>query len=73
VPGIDPETYEAWFDKPVGRYADKAEKNLISRILWAKPGIQLLDAGCGTGHFAADLRETVGGIVALDVSHEMLK
>jgi hypothetical protein len=29
--GINPEAYEAWFKKPVGRYADRAEKRLIVR------------------------------------------
>ena len=43
--GIDPETYEAWFRKPVGRHADKAEKKLIAMFLRCKPGDLLLDAG----------------------------
>jgi len=71
--GIDPETYEAWFKKPVGRYADKAEKKLIGMFLRPNPGDRLLDAGCGTGHFTADLQERVGSVVALDASFKMLE
>jgi exoribonuclease II len=41
--GIDPETYEAWFTKPVGKYADRTEKRLIATFLRAKPGDRLLE------------------------------
>jgi SAM-dependent methyltransferase len=70
---IDPETYEAWFKKPVGSYADEAEKKLIATFLRTKPGDRLLDAGCGPGHFSAALLERVASVVALDVSFEMLE
>jgi len=73
VNGIYPETYEAWFKKPAGRYADKAEKKLIAKFVRAKPGDRLLDAGCGTGHFTAALLEQVASVVALDASLEMLE
>jgi len=71
--GINPGAYEAWFKKPVGRYADKAEKRLIATFLRAKLGDRLLDAGCGTGHFTADLQERVASVVALDASSKMLE
>lgn len=70
--GIDPEAYEAWFKKPIGRHADKAEKRLIAAFVGTKPGDRLLDAGCGTGHFAADLQERVASVIALDASLKML-
>ncbi len=71
--GIDPERYEAWFTRPVGRYADRAEKKLIATFLRTQPEDRLLDAGCGTGHFAAALLERVASVVALDASFEMLE
>jgi len=71
--GIDPEAYEAWFKKPIGRFADKAEKKLMATFVSAKPRDRLLDAGCGTGYFAAALLERVASVVALDASREMLE
>ena len=71
--GINPEAYEAWFKKLVGRYADKAEKKLIAKFMRTKPGDRVLDAGCGTGHFTVALLEKVASVVALDASFEMLE
>jgi SAM-dependent methyltransferase len=71
--GINPGAYEAWFNKPVGRYAGRAEKRLMARFFRIRPGGICLDAGCGTGHFTAALLESGEGVIALDRSSDMLK
>ena len=70
---FDPEAYEAWFDRPLGRLAGAAEEKLIGRFVGTGPGSRLLDAGSGTGHFAAVLSRPGVRVVGLDASLEMLK
>jgi len=65
--------YEAWFEADEGQRADRLEKALLGRLLedLGPPG-DLLEIGCGTGHFArwlAGLGWRVGGV---DVSAPML-
>jgi ubiquinone/menaquinone biosynthesis C-methylase UbiE len=71
--GLDPEAYEAWFDKPLGRLADRAEKRLIEKYIMTEPSGLLLDGGCGTGHFDAALGGRRASIIGLDSSFEMLE
>jgi ubiquinone/menaquinone biosynthesis C-methylase UbiE len=71
--GIDPEAYEAWFIRPIGKYADRAEKRLIDRFVRTEQGGRLLDAGCGTGHFTAVLAGRGANVIGLDNSFEMLE
>jgi ubiquinone/menaquinone biosynthesis C-methylase UbiE len=71
--GIEPEAYEAWFRRPLGRFADRAEKRLIEKFIETGPGGLILDAGCGTGHFTAILAGTGANIIGLDNSFEMLE
>jgi SAM-dependent methyltransferase len=71
--GIAPEAYEAWFDKPIGRFVDKAEERLIHRFVKTEPGGLLLDGGCGTGHFAPVFAGRGADIIGLDRSFEMLE
>ena len=70
---IDPEAYEAWFDTPLGRIADRSENKLIDEFVTVSPGDCLLDAGCGTGRFTALLSRRGVRVVGLDSSREMLQ
>lgn len=70
---LDPETYEAWFRKPIGRFADRAEKRLIGRSVRTEPGGLILDAGCGTGHFTVCVVGKGMSIVGLDNSFNALE
>ncbi len=72
--------YEAWFETPEGRRADRLEKILLGRLLSGEgretpllgaPGT-LLEVGCGTGHFSRWLAELGWHVVGLDCSPAML-
>lgn len=64
---MTPESYEAWYDSPRGRWMAAAEYALLASLLRPQPGASLLDVGCGTGHFtrlfAQDIR---GPAIGLD-------
>lgn len=65
--------YEAWFDTPEGRRADRLEKQLLARVLeLLEPPGTLLEVGCGTGHFTRWLEEKGWTTVGLDCSPAML-
>jgi ubiquinone/menaquinone biosynthesis C-methylase UbiE len=66
-------TYEAWFSTPRGRLADRLEKRTIANLVRLKPGDQVLDIGCGTGHFSAFFRELGAKVTGIDPSPEMLE
>ncbi len=65
--------YEAWYETPQGREADRQEKSLLCRLMAAFPGTQtVLEIGCGTGHFTRWLRDEGFRALGLDLSAPML-
>ena len=55
--------------KPSNAYLERpATLSLVPAV----DGEQILDAGCGAGHLAAELTDRGAGVVGVDVSHEML-
>ena len=65
--------YEAWFDTPAGRRADRLEKAALARVLAPlEPPGTLLEVGCGTGHFARWLAARGWRVSGLDHSAPML-
>jgi SAM-dependent methyltransferase len=69
---MTPETYDAWYDTPRGRWIGTTEHALARRQLAAHPGETLLDVGCGTGWFTR--RFAADGLIAtgLDPNPEWL-
>jgi SAM-dependent methyltransferase len=65
--------YEAWFETPAGRRADRPETALLSDLLarLSPPGV-LLEVGCGTGHFARAFAARGWHVVGLERSPAML-
>lgn len=61
---MKPETYDAWYDTPRGRWIGETEFALLRQLLDCRPGDSILDVGCGTGwftrRFAADGYVTTG-------------
>jgi ubiquinone/menaquinone biosynthesis C-methylase UbiE len=74
-PFADPdlvEGYEDWY-RTTGRRADRLEKAILAELLarFRRP-CNLLEVGCGTGHFARWFRETGLQVTGLDLSLPML-
>lgn len=52
---MQPAAYDAWYDSPAGRWTGETEYRLVTGLLGAVAGEQLLDVGCGTGWFTRRL------------------
>ncbi len=68
-----PEKYDRWFETPTGRLIKGYESALIHRMLAPAPGESILDAGCGTGIFTADILKTGATVVGLELALSMLQ
>jgi len=68
-----PEKYDRWFETPLGRLIKGYESKLVLRMLKPRSGEVILDAGCGTGIFTADMLDTGTRIVGFDLSRNMLR
>jgi SAM-dependent methyltransferase len=64
--------YDAWFDKPWGRYALAVESAAIIRAAGALDGTRVLDAGCGPGRFGAALADHHALVAGIDPNRDML-
>lgn len=69
---MTPETYDAWYDTPRGRWIGETEFALLRRMVDAKPGDSILDVGCGTGWFTRRFAAGVSPVTGLDASPAML-
>ncbi|MFZ5585324.1 MAG: methyltransferase domain-containing protein [Thermodesulfobacteriota bacterium] len=67
------ERYEAWFATPIGRLVKALETELVMGMLRPAAGELILDAGCGTGLFTADLLAAGARAVGLELSLPMLR
>jgi ubiquinone/menaquinone biosynthesis C-methylase UbiE len=68
-----PEKYDLWFETPMGRLIKAYESKLVLGMLAPEPGEVILDAGCGTGIFTADILGTGAQVVGLELSLPMLR
>jgi SAM-dependent methyltransferase len=65
--------YEAWYSTRKGSRVDRAERALLDWLLAHLPGVkQILEVGCGTGHFSRHLASRSLRPVGLDRSPGML-
>lgn len=67
-----PDKYDQWFQTPLGKLIKDYESELVLRMLMPGPGEMILDAGCGTGIFSADILETGARVMGLELSLTML-
>lgn len=67
------ESYDKWYNTRMGEFADKVETECALSLFKVKPGMHLLDIGCGTGNFSFKLINLGASVVGIDASQEMLK
>jgi len=65
--------YDQWFETPIGKLIKGYESQLILRMLEPMPGELILDAGCGTGVFTADMLSAGANVVGLELAYKMLQ
>lgn len=67
------EKYDSWYENPVNRCMDRQEKATVSDALkGAGYGTNLLEVGCGTGHWTEFFLSRGFRTTGLDVSDRML-
>jgi SAM-dependent methyltransferase len=62
----DAHAYDAWFDQRWGTYATHIEHQLLLDSASALDGLDVCDAGCGTGRFAARLESEGAHVTGAD-------
>jgi ubiquinone/menaquinone biosynthesis C-methylase UbiE len=67
-----PDKYDQWFETPIGKLVLVYEGELIATMLKPSRGDLILDAGCGTGIFTAQMMGRDASVVGLEPSRPML-
>jgi ubiquinone/menaquinone biosynthesis C-methylase UbiE len=67
-----PEKYDEWFETPIGILVREYEGRLLREMVRPGPGERILDVGCGTGIFTADLLAAGSRVTGLEISLPML-
>jgi len=70
---LDARAYDAWFDHGWGAYAFEIERATLRNALGELAGLRVVDVGCGTGRFTADLEDAGADLVAIDRDYAMLE
>jgi ubiquinone/menaquinone biosynthesis C-methylase UbiE len=71
--GTAAERYEHWYDTEQGVVYDGIEKRAIGRALpESRHGNQLLEIGCGTGHWSRFFAERGFRVTGIDISAKMI-
>ncbi len=72
--GTIAERYDQWYETPDGAMYDRLEKRAVGRLLPRDGrGKELLDVGCGTGHWARFFTERGFRVTGIDVSSAMVR
>jgi len=70
--GKTADTYDSWFETPLGALVDKVEKDLFLKCAVPQKGQKVLDLGCGTGHYSLFLAQRGCDVCGVDISEPML-
>ncbi len=64
--------YDSWYQTPLGALADALEQQAVFALAGEVDGRAVLDASCGTGHYALALAQRGARVTAVDASAPML-
>jgi len=64
--------YDRWYTTVLGKHVDETETRCVLDMLKPVVGMQILDVGCGTGHFSFKLARMDCTVTGIDISSEML-
>ncbi len=68
------QSYDNWYDSAIGQMFDELEKKAFDVLLGShNNGKQLLEVGCGTGHWSRYFSEKGFEVTGVDISEEMIK
>jgi ubiquinone biosynthesis O-methyltransferase len=65
--------YDQWYETRIGKYADQVETDCALDLFQVKPGMHILDVGCGTGNFSVKLACKGAIVTGVDISEKMLE
>ncbi|AGA69020.1 methylase involved in ubiquinone/menaquinone biosynthesis [Desulfitobacterium dichloroeliminans LMG P-21439] len=63
--------YDSWYSTELGSVSDQVERHL-AQSMFKSPGPQVLEIGCGTGHYTSWLVQEGYEVTAVDISGEMM-
>jgi ubiquinone/menaquinone biosynthesis C-methylase UbiE len=64
--------YDAWFKTAHGQYVYRYEYAAVMELARVRPGLRIIDIGCGTGIYTNELCDAGAKVVGVDISPEML-
>jgi len=64
--------YNNWYETKMGKHADLVETDCAFNLFQVKPGMRILDVGCGTGNFSVKLARKGALVTGIDISEKML-
>jgi ubiquinone/menaquinone biosynthesis C-methylase UbiE len=68
------DSYDKWYDSAAGRMYDRLEKKAFDSLVGNhNNGKQLLEIGCGTGHWSRYFSDKGFEITGIDISAKMIK
>ena len=65
--------YDDWYATRAGALVDRLEKEAVFDLLVPRPGMEVLDVGCGTGNYALELAAMGLAVTGVDISSAMLE
>ena len=67
------DSYDKWYDSAAGQMYDRLEKKAFDSLAGeCNNGKQLLEIGCGTGHWSRYFSEKEFEVTGIDISREMI-